>query len=79
MELPGIVRDLGVAGREIVPDGPMDAVRESAVRTLNSNEPLTASQRDALAVLFVAVGELDMQTLNPAVGAAYLIVVEAFR
>ena len=41
VELPGIVRDLGVAGREIVPDGPMDAVRESAVRTLNSNEPLT--------------------------------------
>jgi hypothetical protein len=48
MELPGILRDLGVAGAEIVPDGPLDggAVWEPAVRTLISGEPLTASQRD---------------------------------
>lgn len=49
----------------------------AAVARLIGQDALTGRQRLTLAALLTVVGQLDMPTLNPAVGVAYSITVEA--
>lgn len=61
--------------RDGAPD--REAAAQAVLRLIGGPARLTNHERRALAALIVTVGELDHASLNPTLGAAYSIAVEA--